>query len=291
MNRTNKTHRGESPSSTTPQSLPGQSSSLSEAPSEDALTFSDPRSESPPAQNEDTQPRVSEPTSVIHHVPDERRETQETDIPVDSSPQTTKGTSSEGRSGDHSLIINPFHPSRMRMGTNYGDLAGGQDGELKVKVWAKPPKAAWFRAHPENEVDVLMLDLTDSDQDALYYLDRSLWPELTDEPLVGMRLLVQCQTRQKTNFLWAIKLKSPFDKRENSWTTSALEERTLARSQWIRHRSNRELQAYSPKISTVITAEPEWPAMRFEEILERGLKDRYIKTLDHEVLVELLKGK
>ena len=86
-----------------------------------------------------------------------------------------------------------------------------------------------------------MLDLTSDDSEALYYLDKSLYPKLVNEPTVGLRLLVQCQTRQGANFLWAIKLKSPFDKRENSWTASALKERELARSKWIRHRSNREL--------------------------------------------------
>jgi hypothetical protein len=135
-----------------------------------------------------------------------------------------------------------------------------------------------------------MLDLTDTDSDALYYLDRSLYPQLALEPTVGIRLLVQCQTRQGTDFLWAIKLKSPFDKRENSWTTSALKERTLGRSKWIRHRSNREMQGYDPAIAVGIDAEPEWPAMPFEKILEVALKDRYIDSLDHEVLVTLLKG-
>jgi hypothetical protein len=136
-----------------------------------------------------------------------------------------------------------------------------------------------------------MLDLTADDPDGLYYLDKSLWPKLVHEPTVGSRLLVQCQTRQATNFLWAIKLKSPFDKRENSWTASALKEQELARSKWVRHRSNRELGAYDPLVSDAIDAEPEWPAMEFSMILEKAPKDRFITSLDHELLVEHLKGK
>jgi hypothetical protein len=136
-----------------------------------------------------------------------------------------------------------------------------------------------------------MLDLTADDSDGLYYLDQSLYPKLVHEPTVGLRLLVQCQTRQGTNFFWAIKLKSPFDKRENSWTASALKERDLARSKWVRHRSNREMGAYDPLVSDVIDAEPEWPALSLTKILEIALKDRYITSLDDPVLVELLQGK
>jgi hypothetical protein len=187
--------------------------------------------------------------------------------------------------------INLFDPDRIRIGTNYGDLVGVRSADLTFPVWSRPPKVPWFRAHPTNEVDILMLDLTVEDSEGLYYLDKVLWPKLVHEPTVGLRLLVQCQTQQGTNFLWAIKLKSPFDKRENAWTASALKERDLARSRWIRHRSNRELGAYDPAISDAIETEPIWPDMPFAKILEIALKDRYIDSLDHEVLVGLLRGK
>jgi hypothetical protein len=198
----------------------------------------------------------------------------------------------KGQAGSNGrAIINPFDPDLIRIGTNYGDLAAGRSADLTFPVWSRPPKSAWFRAHPTNEVDILMLDLTADDSDGLYYLDKTLWPKLVHESTVGLRLLVHCQTRQGTDFLWAIKLKSPFDKRENPWTTSALKERELARSKWVRHRSNREKQAYDPLVSDAIDAEPEWPTMPFDKILETALKDRHISSLDHEVLVELLKGK
>jgi hypothetical protein len=192
---------------------------------------------------------------------------------------------------DASPVVGMFNPDRIRIGTDYADLAGARSTDLTFPVWNRPPKAAWFRAHPSNEVDVLMLDLTADDSDGLYYLDKSLWPKLTLEPTVGLRLLVHCQTTQGTDFLWAIKLKGPFDKRENSWTTSALKERELARSKWVRHRSNREKQAYDPLDSDTLDAEPKWPDLTFERILEIALKDRYISSLDHEVLVGLLRGK
>jgi hypothetical protein len=70
-----------------------------------------------------------------------------------------------------------------------------------------------------------------------------------------------------------------------------LKTRELARSRWVRHRSNRELGAYDPLVSDAIDVEPEWPDLTFARILEIALKDRYIGSLDHEILVGLLKGK
>ncbi len=72
---------------------------------------------------------------------------------------------------------------------------------------------------------------------------------------------------------------------------SALKERELARSRWIRHRSNREKQAYDPLVSNAIDEEPVWPTMTWQAIFETAVKDRYIDSLDHEVLVGSLKGK
>jgi hypothetical protein len=47
-----------------------------------------------------------------------------------------------------SPIINPFDPDRIRIGTNYADLAAGRSANLTIPVWSRPPKASWFRAHP-----------------------------------------------------------------------------------------------------------------------------------------------
>jgi hypothetical protein len=212
------------------------------------------------------------------------------DFPVNgqADPGSSPALTPPGRDGSP---INPFDPDRIRIGTDYAGLAAGRSADLTIPVWSRPPKSAWFRAHPINEVDVLMLDLTADDSDGLFYLDKSLWSKLALEPTVGLRLLVHCQTRQGTDFLWAIKLKGPFDKRENAWTTSALKERELARSRWVRHRSNREMQAYDPLVSDAIDAEPEWPILPFAKILEIALKDRHIGSLNHEILVGLLKGK
>jgi hypothetical protein len=230
------------------------------------------------------------------------------DTPIPLNVQANSPTASDGQANvslssektvrplfpdtsETSPIINPFDPDRIRIGTNYGDLAAIRSAELTFPVWTRPPKTAWFRTHPENEVAIFMLDLTADDSDGLYYLDQPLYPKLVHEPTVGLRLLVQCQTRQGTNFFWAIKLKGPFDKRENPWTTSALKERELARSKWVRHRSNREMGAYDPLVSDAIDAKADWPARPFAENLEIALKDRLISSLDHPLLVELLRGK
>jgi hypothetical protein len=191
-----------------------------------------------------------------------------------------------------SLPPNPFDPERIRLGTNYADALDIRPEQLIIPVRNRPPTVPWFRVHPTNEVDILMLDLEAmGSDDTLYYVDASLQGKLVYEKTVRARLLVQCRTQQGADFLWAIKLKGPLDKKENPWTISALKEREIARSRWIRHRVDTENRCFAPLVSDEITDEPEWPDKPFNEILRLALEDRHIASLDHPVLVELLKGK
>src|SRR5262245_25429013 len=55
--------------------------------------------------------------------------------------------------------LNPFDPEQIRLGTNYADALNVQPAQLVIPVWSRPPTVPWFRVHPVNEVDLLMLDL------------------------------------------------------------------------------------------------------------------------------------
>jgi hypothetical protein len=201
------------------------------------------------------------------------------------------GIAGDGDAKASGLVINPFDPARIRIGVGYGELAATKAANPTFPVWNSPPKTAWFMVHPEYEVDIYMLDQTDEDRDALYYVERSIAEGLPTESTISPRLLALCQTTQGDDFLWAIKLKRPLDKKANSWTTSALQEKELGRTRWIRHQTNRRKGCYEPLISDAITIVPRWSELPpFPEILRIALKDRYIDSLDHEVLVELRKG-
>jgi hypothetical protein len=83
----------------------------------------------------------------------------------------TNGQTTNDTGENLSTVVSQYDPTRITIGTNYGELVAGQSAELTFPVCARPPKSAWFRAHPENEVAILMLDLTANDSDGLYYLE------------------------------------------------------------------------------------------------------------------------
>jgi hypothetical protein len=187
-------------------------------------------------------------------------------------------------------IISPFDPALIRLGTDYAALVGGESAGLIVSLWNKPPKTAWFRVHPTNEVDVLMLDLSEKKPDLLYYVDPAIRPYLATDATASKRLLVQVQTSSGVNALWAIKLGGLATDRANEWTSSILRAKELGKTKWIRVQANQDARCYETTVSTGITVVPRWPDEPFARILEIVLKDRCLFSLDDPVIQELLTG-
>ena len=77
------------------------------------------------------------------------------------------------------------------------------------------------------------------------------------------------------------------DGRHDSWNTSAIEAAKLAEDDWVRVASNMHLQAYEVSQSVGLIAEPVWPSIDFEKILEIAFKGRYIADLHHPTLRRL----
>jgi hypothetical protein len=185
---------------------------------------------------------------------------------------------------------NPFDPARYRLATNYAELIGTQEHLFEVPV-RKPGKETWFRVHPTNEMPTALLEVGEERMDKeVFLVDQSLWPELmSKESTFGPRLLVQYQTRQGVNALWAVKLQVAGQKM-NPWTRSALKAVELAKTRWVRLQSDTALGAYRAETATGIGDEPRWPDYDFVKLLEIAFKNRRIESLDHPVLKRLREG-
>src|SRR4051812_19924610 len=81
----------------------------------------------------------------------------------------------------------PFDVERLR-------LAGDDDADLGVREllvsipYRKPSKEAFFRVHPDPAFRCTggLIELKDDDSES-YWVDRSIWPHLADEPTFGKR--------------------------------------------------------------------------------------------------------
>lgn len=148
----------------------------------------------------------------------------------------------------------------------------------------KPSRHEFVRVRPEAEymLETGVLELKD-DRDELYLVERQLWDAVPDIKPMVLRTAI---SRQKVLFVWPIRLPG-VDGRIDTWTDSAHSAAALAEAQWVSVRSNRALGAYEPFIAAGALADPEWPAMGFEQILQIAFRGRFIDSLDHPVLRRL----
>lgn len=179
----------------------------------------------------------------------------------------------------------PFDPAALRLSQDFGANLGIKKALLTVPV-RKPGNEWWVRVHPaaEYQLQTAVLDLKEDNE--VYLVDRSLWPELASEPTFSPRALFTAMTRQGVLFLWPVRLPRA-DGRIDAWSESALEAATMAQSIWCRVAANMQLGAYEVNQASCPDPAPSWPAMPFKELLRVAFKGRFVDTLNHPALRKL----
>ncbi|MGB8296028.1 MAG: hypothetical protein WCG85_11425 [Polyangia bacterium] len=100
------------------------------------------------------------------------------------------------------------------------------------------------------------------------------------------KLLVPAISRQRTLFLWALRVPGE-DGRINNWHASAREAAARAVHVWVRVQANMALGAYEVYEAVGAIPDPEWPELTMDEIVRIAVRGRVIDTLDHPVLKKL----
>ena len=181
------------------------------------------------------------------------------------------------------VVPDLFDPARLRLSQDFADGLGVKKALITVPV--RKPDRQWFiRVHPDPayRMPVAMLELKDDRE--IYLVDRGLVSELPGE--VTGRSLFTAVNRQGVVFLWPARLPNP-DGRRDEWSRSALEAAELATRRWIRVVSNMSLGAYEVFEATGDLAEPEWPDVAYNKLLEIAFRDRFIRTADHPAIQKL----
>jgi hypothetical protein len=101
-----------------------------------------------------------------------------------------------------------------------------------------------------------------------------------------MATLFTTINRQGVVSLWPVKLPGP-DGKQLEWHRSAAEAAELAMKRWIRVKANMSLGAYEITEAASIMAEPDWPAVSFQELLRIAFRGRLVDRLDHPVIKRL----
>ena len=151
----------------------------------------------------------------------------------------------------------------------------------------RPGKTDYFRTHADKTwwTDFFLLEFTDaSGQRNLYFVDPSLGglPEL--EGQVKRKRLVPFMTLRGGLGVWPISIENT----DNGYVRSALLICEEAIETWMLCVSKREIGQYKAKPAQGNHAEPVWPDMTLEQILQLAFPpEKQILDRDHPVLAKL----
>ncbi len=150
----------------------------------------------------------------------------------------------------------------------------------------KTNKSAFIRTHQDHVIDVMLLELKDSNE--TYVVSRHLWEALEGE-LTPKRIFLTID-RQGNLFAWPVKLPGA-DGALDSWNRSALDAATEASRGWIRVVANQPAGAYDILVpaGNIEMAPPNWPTLSKEEFYKLTFRDVFINDMNHDV-IRRLKG-
>lgn len=188
----------------------------------------------------------------------------------------------DGDDGDKKA--NPFDPKRLRysQGRSEGPTARKIVSAVQVR---KPNRQEFFRVHPDHSMRLETLVLDFKAEGMTYLVDPGIEPAIPGE--CTAKMLYLAVTRQGAVLLWPVRLP---DEQGNldPYNSAAHQAALSAEANWIRIAANKGAGTYDIYEALEQLAEPEWPELGFERILEMAFRARYIDSLDHPVIRKLL---
>jgi hypothetical protein len=184
------------------------------------------------------------------------------------------------------MARNPFDPAALRLSQSFADTVGVKKLLTTVPV-RKPNKQEFVRVHHDPAFRLTPAAIIEVKEDREVYLV----PPVVAQQLPGefkVVTLFLAINRHRVAFLWPVPLPGP-DGKYNEWHRSQMEAAERATKGWVRVTANMSLGAYEIFEATGDLAEPAWPEIPFEEILEVAFRNHIVDRIDHP-LVQKLRG-
>jgi hypothetical protein len=184
---------------------------------------------------------------------------------------------------EETTTLDPFAPENLRLSQSFNELVSVKKILTTVPV-RKPGQQDFVRvrAGPEWCENFPIVDLQDDREQ--FIVAAGLVPELVTE-LVHKTLRLAIN-KQGTVFFWPIRLPTPEGK-DLDWWRSAREAADRATRTWVRVRANMNLGAYDVFEAAAKLSEPEWPDLKYWDLIKIAFKDHLITDLDHPVIKRL----
>ncbi|MGO9834575.1 MAG: hypothetical protein ACLP1X_10190 [Polyangiaceae bacterium] len=236
-----------------------------------------------PTEGENSEPGVEAPTTT--DAPIGTNDTSANPPPSDdAAPTKDEQADAPPQSPDPDYATKARSFGRFRLTQNFDEVAGVS--QLLVHVSRlKPSPQSWFRTHPDESFRMTVALLTIKDEKSEPYL---VAPELVEHVAAEIvpHTLITYITRQKVVGLWPLRLPRG-DGKTDGWMRTAHEAANAAMKRWVRMTANMAAGAYDVQVTNAPLAEPEWPDVTFEKLVEIAYRDHIIETLDHPVLRRL----
>jgi hypothetical protein len=185
-----------------------------------------------------------------------------------------------------------FDPVNVRINPSLA-LGAGVKKSLVVLPVRKPNKSEWVRVHPDEEyhLHTAVLEIKGEGKSAeeVYLVPAHLQPELALDPCFRLCVLALAVSRHGDYFLKRVNLPREGD-RSNTWTDSALAALKTATKTWTRVGANMRAGMYDVFEATVPIPDPSWPTMAPPELLRAAFANKYIDSMAHPAVQQLLTG-
>jgi hypothetical protein len=147
----------------------------------------------------------------------------------------------------------------------------------------KPGKQEYVRVHPSPEYRCNYAIIEVKSTREVFVVPPPLAKELADElTIVTLHTAI---TSGGDVLLWPIPL--PQDGRDNDYWISARDAANRAVDDWTRIKANQAVGAYDIYKALGALADPEWPKLTLDQLVEIAFKGRVIDNLDHLVVKQL----
>lgn len=190
----------------------------------------------------------------------------------------------QSMSTNHKPIIDLDEVRASRMDQDFGKLNPVKKVIVKVPP-RKPNRHQWIRVHPEWELEVHMFEDKDSTDKDIYLVGPTALEVLAGE--WTRKILYPYMDRRGDVFIWPITLPDE-NGNWNDWSESAYQAAQMAKKDWVRVASNKNVGAYevyTPKNQEF--EDPDWSEYDFQVLVDKAFKDRYINDPEHEIIKKL----
>jgi hypothetical protein len=181
-------------------------------------------------------------------------------------------------------LVPGFDLDALRLPQNFGETLGVKRLITRVPV-RKPLKTEFFRVRTGEEWRLQTMILELKEEGETFILLPSVWEEIPE--LLKPAMLHTAIDRRNNVFLIPVPLPGQ-DGRRNPWHQSLHSAVTTAEGIWVRSVANLKLGGYELYVAEGNIADPEWPAVSFNELIEIAFRDRIIDSPKHPVIQQLL---